>query len=192
VTLAQNRYYLFSWWLTSLWSADAQLDGICYSNGAYFERGSNVNQVGPQLEVQTSLMDRMLDAAVKDIRALKLTDTERVCLFAIAFFSDVENIGLSKEGLALAAGFHDLFVRVLHNAIVQHLSQTNIDQSTNVIQVIMRKQSDASLRAAKILWLASTLKTLVSQCPNEGKLDSNIVSRVYAPPSSVQQPGLKL
>lgn len=33
-------------------------------------------------------MEKMLDTVVKDIRQLKMTETEKACLFAIAFFSD--------------------------------------------------------------------------------------------------------
>lgn len=33
-------------------------------------------------------MDKLLDTTVKDIRQLNLTETEKVCLFAVAFFSD--------------------------------------------------------------------------------------------------------
>jgi hypothetical protein len=88
VILAQSRYSLFHWWICSLWTADSNIDGVVYSNGTYFERGSCVNQNGPQLELLTYLMEKLLDVVVKDIRQLRLTDTEKVCLFAIAFFSD--------------------------------------------------------------------------------------------------------
>lgn len=51
VTLAQQQYSLFHYWIISLWTADSNLNGICYSNGTYFERGSSINQNGPQLEL---------------------------------------------------------------------------------------------------------------------------------------------
>jgi hypothetical protein len=88
IILAQNRYCLFHWWIVSLWTADSNIDGICYSNGAYFERGSTIGQSGPQLQLLIFLMEKMLDSVVKEIRVLQMTDVERMCLFVIALFSD--------------------------------------------------------------------------------------------------------
>lgn len=89
--LGQNGYSLFHYWMISLWTADAQINGICYSNGTFFERGGFIAQIGqPQLELLFFLVDKMLDTVIKDIRALKLTSTEKICLFAIAFFFEGE------------------------------------------------------------------------------------------------------
>jgi hypothetical protein len=68
-----------------------------------------------------------------------------------------ENIGLSNEAVEMASNFRDLFVRVLYNHIVQMNSQVTNEQ-TNAIQVLVRKQSDASLRCSKLLLLISSLK----------------------------------
>jgi hypothetical protein len=117
-------------------------------------------------------MDKMLDTVVKEIRTLKLSETEKICLFTIAFFSDgkliklvslkdnflVESIGLSDEGIEMAGNCRDLFVRILYNHIVQQSSQIPAEQS---IQILMRKQSDASLRCSKLLLLISSLKVII-------------------------------
>lgn len=81
----------------------------------------------------------------------------------IQFYSRflVENIGLSNEGIELAGNFRDLFVRILYNHIVQQTSQIPIEQS-NPMQIMMRKQSDASLRCSKLLLLiSSSLKVII-------------------------------
>lgn len=72
----------------------------------------------------------------------------------------VENIGLSAEAVEIAGNFRDLFVRVLYNHIVQMNAQIPNEQ-TNAIQVLMRKQSDASLRCSKLLLLITSLKVSI-------------------------------
>lgn len=138
-------------------------------------------------------MDKLLDA-VKEMRKLCLTEIERICLFAIAFFSNgkfaiifkvnikflVEGIGLSEDGVELSARHKEMYIRVLYNHIVQQTAHCQIpNEQSNVIQLLMRKQSDASLRSNKILLLANSLKTIVIQTPNEGRLGNNIISRVF-------------
>ncbi|KAI6182736.1 Zinc finger and Nuclear hormone receptor domain containing protein [Aphelenchoides bicaudatus] len=185
IVFAQNRFSLFHYLFVSIWSAEANINGICYSNGTYFERGGDsVSQSGPQLELQHSLMEKLLDGVVKDICQLNMTETEKICLFAVAFFSDVENIGLSDEAVEMAGNLRDLYVRVLYNHIV-HMNAQLPNEQTNAIQILMRKQSDASLRSSKILLLISSLKTIVTLSPNEGKLGQSIIGRVFTSFSTI-------
>lgn len=72
----------------------------------------------------------------------------------------VENIGLSDEAVEMAGNLRDLYVRVLYNHIV-HMNAQLPNEQTNAIQILMRKQSDASLRSSKILLLISSLKVSI-------------------------------
>lgn len=94
----------------------------------------------------------------------------------------VDGTGLSEDGVVMANNCQDLFVRVLYNHIVQQTSQIPSEQS-NAIQVLMRKQSDASLRSSKLILLTSSLKAIITQSPNEGRLGPTIISRVFTQPT---------
>ncbi|KAI6207911.1 Nuclear hormone receptor family member nhr-62 [Aphelenchoides besseyi] len=190
ILLAKSRFYLFHYWISSLWSADTETDAVIYSNGTYFQRGENVNHSGPQLNLSIALMDLMLDTVVREMRALKLNEVERCCLFVIALFTDVEKLGLTKESIEMAARFRDRFVRLLHNHVLQQMTAT-VDYTAvdpNHTLHLIRQQTDASYRCSKILLLVSSLMSLVSQSPNEGKLNDSVIARVFLPKSADLKP----
>ncbi|KAI6241322.1 Zinc finger and Nuclear hormone receptor domain containing protein [Aphelenchoides fujianensis] len=186
ITLAKSRFYLFNYWISSIWTADCEVDAIIYPNGTYFQRGGDPNQTGPQLNLMTDLMNRMLDTVVRELRSLKLNEVERCCLYVVAFFTDVEKLGLAKESVELAAQIRERYIRILHTHVLQQMSAVveSSPADPSFAQHLMRQQSEASVRCSKILLLVSSLMSLVTQSPNEGRLGDSIVARVFSSPPS--------
>lgn len=152
IVLAKNRYGSFHWWLCANWTVQAGCEGVCYSNGAYFPRQTQLQCVP---DVQGS-SNRMFESLSIPIKELDLDETEIVLMLAVILFSDevTELADLSQSGKDHVRLVGNRFVRMLHHHVnSKDYAEPMEDESAS--------ESQAAVRIAKMMILLSATTNLV-------------------------------
>uniref|UniRef100_A0A0N4ZUV1 Nuclear receptor domain-containing protein n=1 Tax=Parastrongyloides trichosuri TaxID=131310 RepID=A0A0N4ZUV1_PARTI len=85
--IIKNKFNQFHWLLCSFWSVEANIDGLCYSNGAYFPFDSNKQCI----KDEQNFVSKIRELLIRPIKELKLDGVEKTCLLLLIIFSFINN-----------------------------------------------------------------------------------------------------
>uniref|UniRef100_A0A7E4V7Y7 Nuclear receptor domain-containing protein n=1 Tax=Panagrellus redivivus TaxID=6233 RepID=A0A7E4V7Y7_PANRE len=155
LTLARQRFYVFYWWITAIWTIRAKCNGICYSNGSFLK---NKHSTTDSKNAAYLHFNRF----IQPLTQLQCSKFELCAVFLMALLNQTNVLNVSPETDKLCTSTCDklrkaVFVHAYSNSI-KNISSPLFGGDQEVFQDLFFK---AMARSCKLSQIAGVLLELV-------------------------------